>query len=159
MSAALFQFEQDGRYALRRIPMIVRFNLDNIGIRFDFPGWAALSKDERQELVDMPCVSDLEKALYRQRLMQMLAPHLDRPDLDLQSIAVDTNPLWAHETVPSIVVDTLAELDLPIPTEHQWQDLSTLQRFALIKLTRPGHKNANLKPAMEEFGLMEEGIA
>jgi hypothetical protein len=32
--------------------------------------------------------------------------------------------------------------------------LSVLQRFALFKLTRPGHDNDNLEPAMREFGLL-----
>lgn len=29
-----------------------------------------------------------------------------------------------------------------------------LQRFALYKLTRPGHDNDNFLPAMREFGLV-----
>lgn len=159
MTTALFQFEQDGRYALRRIPMIVRFNLDAIGIRFDFPAWTVLSRDERQELVDMPCESDEQKAHYRQRLLAMLAPHGDQPDLGLESIFVDPEPLWRSSTVPPDVVDTLSELDLTIPTDVHWQGLNDLQRFVLIKLTRRGHKNANLAAALEEFGLTEDGIA
>ena len=159
MTTALFQFEEDGRYALRRIPMIVRFNLDAIGIRFDFPGWAALSREERQELVDMPCELDEQKALYRQRLIEMLKPHADKPDLGLENIAVEPEPLWRSPTVPADVVDTLSEMDLTIPTDLHWQELNDLQRFVLIKLTRRGRKNANLPAALEEFGLTEDGIA
>jgi hypothetical protein len=48
----------------------------------------------------------------------------------------------------------LAELSLPVPTHEQWAGLSDLQRFALTKLTRSGHKNANLLPALKEFGLV-----
>ncbi|NVN38861.1 nitrate reductase associated protein, partial [Komagataeibacter swingsii] len=29
--------------------------------------------------------------------------------------------------------------------------LSVLQRFALLKLTRPGHENQNFEPALREF--------
>ena len=34
-----------------------------------------------------------------------------------------------------------------------WARLSPLQRFALIKLSRPGHENHNFIPACDEFGL------
>jgi len=35
----------------------------------------------------------------------------------------------------------------------QWKNLNSLQRFALIKLTRGGHENENFIPALREFGL------
>ena len=38
--------------------------------------------------------------------------------------------------------------------EEQWAALAPLQRFALYKLTRPGHKNENFLPAMREFTLL-----
>ncbi|MGB0562374.1 MAG: nitrate reductase associated protein, partial [Spirulinaceae cyanobacterium] len=37
----------------------------------------------------------------------------------------------------------------------QWQALRPDQRFALIKLSRPGHENRNFLPAMQEFGLAD----
>lgn len=39
------------------------------------------------------------------------------------------------------------------PSPQQWASLTTLRRFALFKLTRPGHDNDNFVPAMLEFGL------
>jgi len=64
------------------------------------------------------------------------------------------NPAWREvSAVPTQVVEQLNELSLPVPTAAQWQGLQDLQRFALIKLTRSGHKNANLLPALQEFGL------
>ena len=53
----LFEFEQDGRYPLRRIPMIMRFNLDTCGIKISLTAWITLSRDEREELVALPCTS------------------------------------------------------------------------------------------------------
>ncbi len=41
------------------------------------------------------------------------------------------------------------------PTLTQWAGLSPLQRFAIFKLTRPGHTNENFVPAMREFGLIQ----
>jgi hypothetical protein len=38
-------------------------------------------------------------------------------------------------------------------TLPQWAGLPPLQRYVLIKLTRPGHRNENLLPALREFGL------
>jgi len=35
----------------------------------------------------------------------------------------------------------------------QWRNLYLLQRFALLKLCRPGHENRNFPIAMKEFGL------
>ncbi|MEM6714613.1 MAG: nitrate reductase associated protein, partial [Cyanobacteria bacterium P01_C01_bin.147] len=35
----------------------------------------------------------------------------------------------------------------------QWADLSPLARFALCKLSRPGHENRNFLSALYEFNL------
>jgi hypothetical protein len=39
-------------------------------------------------------------------------------------------------------------------SDAQWQQLKPVRRFALIKLSRPGHENKNFKPALKEFGLV-----
>jgi hypothetical protein len=46
------------------------------------------------------------------------------------------------------------ELHQTISTE-QWTGLTTLQRFALLKLCREGHENRNFPIALKEFGLMK----
>jgi hypothetical protein len=35
----------------------------------------------------------------------------------------------------------------------QWRELTNLQRFALIKLSRPGHESKNFIKALKEFGI------
>jgi hypothetical protein len=151
---ALFDFEQDGRYPLRRIPMIMRFNLDACGIRISLTGWITLSRAEREELVALPCASDMERTVFRTRLADMFAPHADNPDTVVEHVDIDASPTWKNtQAIPQSVVDTLKELSLPAMTSTQWAALKDLQRFALIKLTRSGHKNANLLPALKEFGL------
>lgn len=151
----LFEFEQDGRYPLRRIPMIMRFNLDTCGIRISLTAWITLSRDEREELVALPCVSPAEQQAYRERLAALLAVHADNPDAVIETVEIDPSPAWADlNAVPDAVAHGLAELSLPVPTYEQWIGLSDLQRFALTKLTRSGHKNANLLPALKEFGLV-----
>ncbi|MDR9402251.1 MAG: nitrate reductase associated protein, partial [Halothece sp. Uz-M2-17] len=46
------------------------------------------------------------------------------------------------------------EFNLKINRE-QWQKLTPLQRFALIKLSRPSHENKNFYPALKEFAILE----
>jgi hypothetical protein len=41
-----------------------------------------------------------------------------------------------------------------IITIEAWKDLSILQRFALIKLSRPSHENKNFLSALAEFNLV-----
>lgn len=150
----LFDFEQDGRYPLRRIPMIVRLKLDAAGVKLPLIGWALLSREQREALVDMPCSSDEEIEAYRQTIAKMLLPHADNPDAALELIPVPAMPAWRNvATVPEQVCLQLAELSLPVPDLQRWRGLSDLQRFALIKLTRNRHKNANLHAALREFGL------
>lgn len=151
----LFEFEQDGRYPLRRIPMIMRFNLDACGLKISLTAWIILSRDEREELVVMPCVSESEKELYRTRLAAMLAQHANNPDAVIELVEIEETPAWKIGTrFPQNMHESLQELGLSLPDLAQWSALNDLQRFAIIKLTRSGHKNANLLPAMNEFGLI-----
>lgn len=150
----LFAFEQDGCYPLRRIPMIMRFNLDECGIKLPLSAWVLLSRDEREMLISLPCVTNDDKASYRQRIIDLLQAHADNPDADIAFVAVDEHPVWRNRSiVPDQVSAQLRELGLPIPSIEQWRALRDLERFALVKLTRSGHKNANLIQALAEFGL------
>jgi len=151
----LFDFEQDGRYPLRRIPMIVRFKLDACGIKLPLLAWTLLTREQRESLVALPCGTDAEKLAFRREVAAMLQPHADNPEAIAEFVPVESSPAWADvSVVPEQVRAQLAELVLPVPTPTQWQALTELQRFALMKLTRAGHKNANLLPALREFGLV-----
>lgn len=151
----LFDFELDERYPLRRIPMIMRFNLDACGIRISLTAWIMLSREEREQLVATPCSSAAEQYAYRERLATLLAAHAGNPDAVVESVEIEAAPAWKNGAlIPQAMMDSLAELALPVPSIAQWSALDELQRFSLIKLTRSGHKNANLQPAMREFGLV-----
>lgn len=150
----LFEFEQNGGYALRRVPMIMRLKLDVCGLRISLAAWQVLSRDEREALVAMPFASEEERMAFRACLVAMLAPYADDPEKVVEQVDVDPSPAWQQkETVPQDVLDTLNAMMLPAITQEQWAGLNVLQRFALSKLTRPGHKNAKLLPALQEFGL------
>lgn len=44
-------------------------------------------------------------------------------------------------------------MDLGLRAEG-WAELNELQRFALVKLSHPGHEHRNLPRALAEFGLL-----
>ena len=69
-------------------------------------------------------------------------------------LSADENPEWANTTgIPGRVIDMIATAGLSPLSIAAWQGLSALERFVLLKLTRPGHDNENFLPAMCEFGL------
>lgn len=150
----LYEFEQDGRYPLRRIPMIIRFNLDACGVKLSLIAWTLLSRAQRELLVALPCNTAKEQSAYRQKIVEMLQPHAGNPDASIEFVAVDASPVWQDiTTIPPQISMLLTELSLPVFQLSQWAELKNLQRFVLIKLTRSGHKNGNLLPALKEFGL------
>ncbi|MBE9101826.1 nitrate reductase associated protein, partial [Vacuolonema iberomarrocanum] len=62
-------------------------------------------------------------------------------------------PPWADSTqIPPTVQAKLEEVGSTLSLD-QWQALNPIQRFALIKLSRPSHENRNFVPALREFGL------
>ena len=110
----LFEFEQDGRYPLRRIPMIMRFNLDTCGIKISLTAWITLSRDEREELVALPCTSPAEQQAYRERLAILMAPHADNPDAVIETVEIDQSPAWRERhVVPDVVAVSYTHLTLP----------------------------------------------
>jgi hypothetical protein len=48
-----------------------------------------------------------------------------------------------------------AQLGLKIEPQR-WSNLDELQRFALVKLSHPGHEHRNLPRALDEFGLLTD---
>jgi hypothetical protein len=52
--------------------------------------------------------------------------------------------------VPEAVEEKMAEFKWILPL-REWRSYTELQRFALVKLTRPGHENRNFPIAVMEF--------
>jgi hypothetical protein len=137
----IFQFEQDFVADWRCIPMVVRYRLDTCGLKLKLAHWHALSLGQRQWLVDTPC-DTLE--LQKQYTLQLQAWVMEQTGQPIGTIAVE--PVWLQDQV--VPPDLAATITL-----SQWQRLTPLQRFALIKLSRPGHEHRNLPLALREFGL------
>ncbi|MFH7244661.1 MAG: nitrate reductase associated protein [Spirulina sp.] len=146
----LFQFELDFADTLHCVPMGVRMKLDTCGIKLSLAQWNQFDRAERQQLIEQPCDSPDTITTYRDRLATLIVQHHNGP---LKTLDVDPNPPWMQAgTIPPTVQQRSEEVDCPL-TLPQWQQLSPLQRFALIKLSRPSHENHNFLPALQEFGL------
>ena len=145
-----FRFESDFvEQHLRCIPMIVRFKLDACGVKLKLAEWSRFQEKERKILATMPCSSQEEIDQYRSFLKLLI---LTRTGNAASLCQIEEFPAWADTTqvLPSlsaIAIDTGFSISL-----SQWTALNNLQRFALIKLCRPGHENANFPRAMKEFG-------
>jgi hypothetical protein len=145
-----FQFEADFVDSLRCIPMQVRLKLDICGVKLKLHHWSQFSADERQRLAQMSCANEAETTTYRDYLQGLVVRDHGNP---AKSLPIDPAPPWQNpQTIPPEVHHQVVALGHHLPPE-QWQTLSPLQRFALIKLSRPGHENRNFYPALVEFGL------
>ena len=146
-----FQFEADFVESLRCIPMQVRYKLDTCGIKLKLAQWNRFSQTECQTLVDRPCETDAEVQSYRQLLQTLVLQYTGTPASELP---IDPQPAWADpQVIPDSVQTKADEVNAAISLA-QWQALTPLQRFALMKLSRSGHENNNFLPALQEFGLL-----
>ncbi|CAD5918666.1 nitrate reductase associated protein [Planktothrix agardhii] len=151
----LFEFEQDFVESLHCIPMIVRYKLDSCGVKLKLEHWNKFSQEARQQLVQNSINTPEEITGYRSLLYELAEQYTNIP---LKDLPIEDHPLWLEITkLPDSVQQKLEEIGVNI-TLKQWQDLSHLQRFSLIKLSRPSHENKNFLPALREFKLLEKNL-
>lgn len=151
MMKDFFEFEEDFVTSLRCIPMGVRYKLDTCGVKLKLEHWNKFSQDARQELVTKPINTPEEIIGYRNLLYQFAEQYTDIP---LKDLPIEENPAWLDsEIIADTVQEKAGELGVKITLE-QWQNLTSIQRFALIKLSRPSHENKNFLPALKEFKLI-----
>jgi len=152
-TSEIFQFEKDFAGALYCIPMAVRRKLDLCGVKVSLKQWNRFTLDEREQMVAQDCETANEIDDYGRYVVSVIETRTDGP---AQLLERDDGAEWNETTsVPQRVVDYALERDVPAPTVAQWAALTPLQRFAIFKLTRPGHTNENFEPAMREFGLIQ----
>ncbi len=145
-----FQFEADFVDSLRCIPMQVRLKLDTCGIKLKLADWSYFSEAERQIIALQPCTTETEIKAYRQQLQSLVQKYTGKVAKDLP---IDANPEWTNEhNIPPNLQEKVKEVGATL-TVTQWQALTPLQRFVLIKLSRPSHENKNFYPALQEFNL------
>lgn len=144
-----FQFEADFVDSLRCIPMQVRCKLDTCGIKLKLPDWNQMTTVERQALVELPCTTETEIQSYREHIEQLI---IQRTGVPATKLPIEPHPAWLDATVPASVQEKAQEIGVTL-TQQNWAALTPLQRFALIKLSQPGHENKNFPRAIAEFHL------
>lgn len=147
-----FEFERDFIDSLRCIPMIVRYKLDTCGVKLKLVHWNMFTEKEKESLVSKPCDTPEQIKEYGQYLQELVK---EKTGSYANTLEIDLNPPWVNiEKIPEQVEEKAKEFDVPL-TLSQWQKLKTLERFVLIKLSKPGHENRNFLPALREFNLIK----
>jgi hypothetical protein len=151
MTTHYFKFEEDFvEDNVRCIPMIVRFKLDACLIKLKLSEWSRFSVEERRQLATLPCdtpESIVYYGIYLRKLIQL------RTGTDATPLKLFHPAAWAvMQSIPDCVGERLREQQCEISL-GQWQALSTLQRFALVKLSSSGHEHKNFSRALAEFNL------
>jgi hypothetical protein len=132
--------------------MIVRLKLDTCGVKLKLAEWNRFTQPECQQLVELPCDRDSDIATYRDYVSQLIFEHTAH---EASLLAIDPHPAWSNDReIPESVTTKAAQEGITIESS-QWADLTPIQRFALIKLTRSQHENNNFLPALQEFGLLK----
>ena len=152
MEKHFFEFEEDFVEAgIRCIPMIVRFKLDACGIKLKLTEWGKMTPGVRHHLAVSACKTEEEVLTYHNFLFDLVrcltgnAPTL---------IPVENDPAWARmDEIPYTIKERLEEIGV-VCLHTQWQQLTDLQRFALLKLSYSGHEHKNFSKALKEFGLL-----
>jgi hypothetical protein len=149
--ADFFEFEADFVDSWRCIPMQVRYKLDTCGIKLKLAEWNQMNQESRQNLVSLPCDTDMQIDNYRCYIQELVLQLTGNPVAELP---IEPDPAWVNiTTIPQSIHEKAQEMGVIITIEA-WKDLSILQRFALIKLSRPSHENKNFLSALQEFKLL-----
>ena len=147
-----FNFEADFVDSLRCIPMIVRLKLDTCGVKLKLAEWNHFSQPECEQLVELPCEESVDVAGYKEYVSKLIFQHTNN---QASLLSIDPNPPWLNDReIPPSIVTKATEQQVNISLDR-WRNLTPLQRFALIKLTRSQHENNNFLPALIEFGLSD----
>lgn len=108
----------------------------------------------RTSLLAMRCDTAAEVEAYRIAVIDLATAHCAEV---IKRLPIDSEPAWANPSrVPGDVIRQAADSGVAPPSPHGWSRLSTLQRFALLKLARSDHDNHNFIPAMREMHLVGE---
>ena len=149
-----FHFEKDFiEDNLRCIPMVVRLKLDTIGIKLPLRAWSHFIEEERIKLAVDPCETESDILKYKNLVLE-LAKNYSVEDLGI--LKTGEKPGWENQdSIPEELMEKFCMFNQRINIS-QWRSLTNLQRFALIKLSRPGHESKNFVKALAEFGLFKK---
>jgi hypothetical protein len=124
--------------------------LDAAGIKLQLKQWARLPVEDRRALLSWPFASKDDLARFAERIRSLVESGHD-PALEV--FTPSERPEWRQlEPIPDAVKNRALDLGLAL-SPPQWEKLSPLQRFALVKLSAAKHDAEKLRPALEEFGV------
>jgi hypothetical protein len=146
--ADFFQFETDFVDSLRCIPMQVRYRLDTCGVKLKLHQWNLFTLADRAELVDFDPQTAVEIDRCREILVNLIK---ERSGEEATLLTLSTEPPWLNEAdMPTALAEKISAANINFSL-LQWRKLTTLQRFALIKLSGASHEQNNFLPALREF--------
>jgi hypothetical protein len=144
-------FEADFARDLRCIPMAVRFKLDRCRVKLSLRQWSRFGADNRRHLLERRCDSPAEIAAYERKLVELIGV-CGKDAVVL--LPLDPHPEWNDVgQIPAQVISQAMIAGVAPPSLSCWRRLSTLERFALLKLARSNHDNHNFLLALREFGI------
>ena len=147
-----FAFEADFTGDLRCIPMAVRRKLDLAGVKLKLVHWGGLETQERQQLLAW---GDGPEEIAALRDWLMVRSH-QLPQGPASPLEPAVSYSWQQgEQVPEVLQQACAQLQLTL-RPNAWRQLSELERFALVKLSHPGHEHRNLPLALVELQALAE---
>ncbi|MGA1304473.1 MAG: nitrate reductase associated protein [Cyanobium sp.] len=150
IASRVFAFEADFAGDLRCLPMAVRRKLDLAGVKLKLVHWHGLTGEERLRLLAWPDDTDSLATMAT----WLLARSQSLPQGPASPLAPATDEIWQQEaTLPEPLAASCRQLGLSLRSDG-WACLDELQRFALVKLSHPGHEHRNLARALEEFGVL-----
>ncbi|MEB3321198.1 MAG: nitrate reductase associated protein, partial [Synechococcaceae cyanobacterium] len=134
-----FGFEADFVADLRCLPMAVRRKLDLAGVKLRLNQWHALTPAERQRLLEW---AD-DPAALAELAGWLLARSAALPGGPAGRLEPARATGWQrNDQPPPELLASCRQLGLAW-REERWQELTELQRFALVKLSHPGHEHRN----------------
>jgi hypothetical protein len=144
-----FRFEEDFMEdGMRCIPMAARLRLDLCGVKLRLSEWSRMTVDERRKVASWNYEIPREMDACRKYLEAIV---LRRTGKEATLLPVTGTYPWEDiSCVPGAVEEKMAEFNWTLSVK-EWKSLSELQRFALVKLARPGHENRNFPRAVIEF--------
>ncbi len=150
LASRVFRFEADFAGDLRCLPMAVRRKLDLAGVKLKLVHWHGLSGEERQRLLAW---ADDGPSLEALRLW-LLERSRSLPQGPARPLPPAAEAEWQRVlALPEVLAASCRDLGVSLSPED-WRGLDELQRFALVKLSHPGHEHRNLPRALEEFALI-----
>ena len=146
-----FGFESDFVNTLKCVPMIVRYKLDSCGVKLKLHEWAKFSLADKELLATLPCFQADEIQRYENFVRKLVKNYFGYEASTLTFIDDNWNNI---SQVPKEIHQKSKEWECPAVSLKDWINLNTLQRFALVKLSRSGHEGKNFPVALREFGVI-----